>query len=137
MLHSPFCADQRRVPSQAALRAAVAERRDLRKGKLGKEARADALHAAREAHEASLSKGSRAVRGAGGGAQSRADVSAYYRALAAAAALLRRAHPPASRPRRAAAAEEEDEDEDEADIERERKRNIRRNQAELVKLGLA
>ena len=77
MLHSPFCADQRRVPSQAALRAAVAERRDLRKGKLGKEARADALHAAREAHEASLSKGSRAVRGAGGGAQSRADVSAY------------------------------------------------------------
>ena len=119
------------------MRAAVEARRDLRRGALDEEAHEEALRAAEAAHSACLQQRSR--RGGCEGAQSRASVTAYYNAVSAATAALKRAVPPpkAARAGRAAMAEEEDDDEDDADIERERKRNIKRNKACLVSLGLA
>ena len=139
----PECVPPEDTSPEAAMRAAVSARRDLKKGAIEAAVEVEALHASRTSHEACMRKGSRTVRGNADGAQSRASVTAYYHAVAAATACLKRAYSPVKGPqgaRHAAAAnahaDEEGEDE-EADIERERKRNIRRNHAELVKLGLA
>lgn len=121
---------------EAALDSAIAALRQRRKDvkrKIDETAHADAMAAAQTAHAACLKRGGR--RASRNGAH---DVTAYYHAEAAAAKVLRSAYPPIKAParptRRAAAAESTD---GQAEIEKERRRNIQRNQAVLVELGLA
>ena len=146
--HQPECVPPEDTSAEAAVDAAVSSRRDL--PDIDEELWDAALRAAAEAHGACLQgRGSRAARSAGGSQGSNSkEVTAYYHAVSAAAAVLRRAHPPVKKParkprgaRRSAADNDDDDDDDDddgkAEIERERKRNIARNKAVLVKLGLA